>query len=352
MRFGGNFRHVQILPFSFAGVLPAYTIGFGSGNINPLNSGNAAQFPGGIAANDFTSASNLLALLSGALTTATQTFNVTDATSGYVAGAAQRRDLQYNAIGLYIGDTWRFRPNLTFNIGLRHEYFSPVREANGLGMLPRGGLEALNDPNLVLEPAGGGQRHAAFLQSGQEQLCAQHQLFVESIQECESRTAIRGGYSISYVIDSLIQTAENAAIDGNAGLTSAATLPNINATVSGARPTVPVPAFKIPRTLRDQQAININPTVFTIDPNLRTPYVQQWNLGIEREIFRDTVAEVRYVGNHGVKLTRGIDINQVVVFGNGFLADFQRAQGNLLASEAGKRAPGSSGDSHRAAGGG
>ena len=332
VRFGGNFRHVQIVPFSFGGVLPTYTIGFGSGNINPLNSGSAAQFPGGIAANDFTAASNLLALLSGALTTAAQTFNVVDAGSGYVAGAPQRRDLQYNALGLYVGDTWRFRPNLAFNVGVRHEYFSPVREVNGLGMLPRGGLEALTDPNLVLEPAGGGNGTRPFYNPDKNNFAPNFSFSWDPFKS--GKTTIRGGYSISYVIDSLIQTAENAAIDGNAGLTSAVTLPPINATVSGTRPTVPVPAFKIPRTLRDQQAINVNPTVFTIDPNLRTPYVQQWNLGVEREIFRDTVAEVRYVGNHGVKLTRGIDINQVVVFGNGFLADFQRAQGNLLASEA------------------
>lgn len=332
VRFGGNFRHVQIVPFSFAGVVPAYTIGFGSGNINPLNSGSAAQFPGGIAANDFTNASNLLALLSGALTTAAQTFNVVDAGSGYVAGAPQRRDLQYNATGLYVGDTWRFRPNLTLNAGVRYEYFSPVKEANGLGMLPRGGLEALTDPNLILEPAGGGEGTRPFYNPDRNNFAPNISFSWDPFKS--GKTTIRGGYSISYVIDSLIQTAENAAIDGNAGLSSAATLPNINATVSGTRPVVPIPVFKIPRTLRDQQAINVNPTVFTIDPNLRTPYVQQWNLGLEREIFRDTVAEVRYVGNHGVKLTRGIDINQVVIFNNGFLADFQRAQGNLLASEA------------------
>jgi hypothetical protein len=109
--------------------------------------------------------------------------------------------------------------------------------------------------------------------------------------------------------------------------------PNINATVSGGLPAIATPTFKVPRTLKDQQAINPNPTVFSIDPNLRTPYVQQWSLGIERQILPDTVAEVRYVGNRGVKLTRGIDINQVVIFGNGFLDDFKRAQGNLFASE-------------------
>jgi hypothetical protein len=332
LRFGGNFRHTQIIPFSFAGTLPTYTIGFGSGNINPLNSGNTTQFPGGIAANDFTNASNLLALLTGALTTAARTFNVVDANSGYVAGAPQRRDLQFYALGFYVGDTWRFRPNLTLNFGLRHDYYDPVREVNGIGLLPRGGLEVLTDPNLVLELAGGGKGTRPFYNPDKNNFAPNFSFSWDPFKS--GKTAIRGGYSISYVIDSLIQTAENSAIVGNDGLNSPVTLQNINATVSGTRPTIVTPEFKVPRTLRDQQAININPTVFSIDPNLRTPYVQQWNLGIEREIMRDTVLEVRYVGNHGVKLTRGIDINQVVIFQNGFLQDFQRAQGNLFASEA------------------
>lgn len=332
VRFGGNFRHVQITPFSFGGILPAYTIGFGSGNINPLNSGSAAQFPGGIAANDFTSASNLLALLTGALTTATQTFNVTDANSGYVAGAPQRRDLRYHALGFYGGDTWRLRQNLTFNVGLRYDYYSPAREVNGLGLLPRGGIEALYDPNLVLEQAGGGKGTRPFYNPDRNNFAPNFSFSWDPFKN--GKTAIRGGYSISYVIDSLIQTAENAAIDGNDGLTSVVTVPSINATVSGSLPAVNTPQFKVPRTLKDQQTINQSPTVFSIDPNLRTPYVQQWNLGVSHEILPDTVLEVRYVGNHGVKLTRGIDINQVVIFGNGFLDDFKRAQGNLLASEA------------------
>ena len=332
LRFGGGFRHVQIIPFSFGGILPGYTIGFGSGNINPLNANNAAQFPGGIASNDFTNASRLLALLTGALTTATQTFNVVDANSGYVAGAPQRRDLRYYAIGFYVGDTWRFRPNLTLNIGLRHDYYDPVREVNGVGLLPRGELESLRDPNLVLELAGGGKGTRPFYRPDKNNFAPSFSFSWDPFKE--GKTAIRGGYSISYVLDSPIQTAENAAIDGNDGLTSAVSVPNIIGTVSGDRPPVTKPDFKIPRTLKDQQTINQNPTVFSIDPNLKTPYVQQWNIGIEREIFRDTAIEVRYVGNRGIKLTRGIDINQVIISGNGFLDDFRRAQGNLVASGA------------------
>ncbi len=331
-RFGGNFRSVEAEPFSFAGVLPAYTIGFGVSNPNPLNATSTAQFPGGIGSNDFTNASNLLALLTGGVSTVTQTFNVTSATSGYVSGADQRRNLKYELHGFYGSDTWRVRPNLTLNFGLRYEYYTPVRELNGIGLLPRGGLEALYDPNLVLDLAGGVKGTQPFYKPDRNNFAPN---FSFSWSPGESRkTAINGGYSISYVIDSVIQTAENALIDGNDGLTSTVTDRNLTGTVSGGGLSpVATPAFKIPRTLRDQQTINLNPTVFSIDPNLKTPYVQQWNIGIEREIMRDTVLEVRYVGNHGVKLIRGLDINQVVIFGNGFLQDFLRAQQNIITAE-------------------
>ena len=59
------------------------------------------------------------------------------------------------------------------------------------------------------------------------------------------------------------------------------------------------------------------------------PYVQQWNIGGQHEIFKDTVFEIRYVGNRGTKLTRGVDVNQQRIFANGFFQDFQRAMFNF-----------------------
>jgi hypothetical protein len=333
VRFGGSFRRTHLEPFSFTGILPAYTIGFGSGNINPLNAGNAGQFPGGIGANDFTSASNLLAFLTGAVTSATQTFNVTNATSGYVKGAEQRRNLEFDAYGFYGQDTWRVKPNLTVNLGLRYDYYTPTQETNGIGLMPVGGLSELTNPNLVYDLAGGGNGTRPFYNPDRNNFAPNISFAWDPFKS--GKTSIRAGYSISYVIDSLIQMAENSAIAGNDGLSSTVTLPNLTGTVSGGGLiSITTPTFKVPRTLKDQQAINPAPTAFTIDPNLKTPYVQQWNLSIEREIFPDTVAEIRYVGNHGVKLLRGIDINQVVIFQNGFLDDFRRAQRNLELSTA------------------
>ena len=50
--------------------------------------------------------------------------------------------------------------------------------------------------------------------------------------------------------------------------------------------------------------------VFAVDPKLRTPYVQNFNLNLQRELFKNGVLEVGYVGSHGTKLFRYRDINQ------------------------------------------
>jgi len=51
-------------------------------------------------------------------------------------------------------------------------------------------------------------------------------------------------------------------------------------------------------------------SIVGVDPNLRTPYVENWNLGIERAITSTITLDVTYVGNHGVKLFGKQDINQ------------------------------------------
>jgi hypothetical protein len=47
-----------------------------------------------------------------------------------------------------------------------------------------------------------------------------------------------------------------------------------------------------------------------VDRNLRTPYVQQWNLGFQYELAKDLLFEARYVGTKGTKLLQAIAFNQ------------------------------------------
>ena len=74
-----------------------------------------------------------------------------------------------------------------------------------------------------------------------------------------------------------------------------------------------------------------------------TPYVQQWSFGIEREIDANTALEIRYVGNHAIKIYRAIDFNEVNIFENGFLQEFLNAQRNLAVKGGTSFAPGAAG---------
>jgi hypothetical protein len=322
-RFGGNLRLLKVLPFNDAGRFPSYAIAFGAGNENPLD---PSLFPGGISTTNFNNASSILSLLTGPVDTASQTFQVRDRTSGFVPGLGERRDLRNYDIGLYFNNTWRARNNLTLNVGLRWEFQSVPTEHNGLALLPVGGLSNLSDPNAVLDFAGSG--------TGRQFFKSDWNNFAPSFSFAwdpsgNGKSSLRGGYAISYVIDNNITTVRNA-FNGNDGLAQGVTITGVSGTISGAGLVpVPQPAFQVPRTIADNIVLDPGSALFAIDPDFRTPYVQQWNIGYEREIMRDTAIEIRYVGNRGVKLTRGIDLNQVQIFGNGFLEDFRRAEFNL-----------------------
>ena len=325
-RFGTTARFVKILNFNDGGIIPQYNVQFNaSTNPTPLVN-NSTNFPGGLNSTQFTTANSLLALLTGALNTGQQTFNVADRTSGFTPLVGSVRHLDYNTLAFYGSDTWRVKENLSLNLGLRWEYIGPLTERDGLGLMPVDtSLNALRDPKALLDFAGKG--------TGREFLAKDLNNFAPNFSFAwdpfkTGKTSIRGGFSIAYAIDNNATVLNNSSVGGNAGLQSGVTQ-DLTGTVSGGgRIPLATPVFKMPRTIEDNLTLSQAPTLFTTEFNLKTPYAEQWNFGIEREIFKDTALSIGYVGNRGVQLTRGLDTNQVIIFQNGFLADFLRAQNN------------------------
>jgi hypothetical protein len=332
LRFGGNYRNNFISPFNDAGILPTVNIGFTTtGTASPLSSG---LFPGGIAATELGNANSVLAILTGPISSVTQSFNAATRTEGFVAGATERERFKYFSASGYVQDTWRARQGLSLNFGLRYEFISVPVEEQGLVLLPTDPSLNVLLGNPTLDFASGGDRRGFFPNDNNN--------FAPSFSFAwdpwnDGKTSFRGGYAISYVIDNNITTVLNA-VRGNPGLSSTRTLADTavrNRTpggLGGGVPTVATPAFSVPRTpLQNLNELSFESAFFTFDPNFRTPYVQQWNVGVERELFKDTVLEVRYVGNRGTKLTRGIDNNQLRVQSNtAFLTDVQRGYRNIL----------------------
>ena len=52
--------------------------------------------------------------------------------------------------------------------------------------------------------------------------------------------------------------------------------------------------------------------IFYPDPNLRTPYLQQFNLDIQHQLMNDLLVDVAYVGKIGHKLMMGLDSNPAI----------------------------------------
>ena len=52
------------------------------------------------------------------------------------------------------------------------------------------------------------------------------------------------------------------------------------------------------------------PTFFSVDQNLRTPYMQQWHFGIQQELPGNSVLEITYGGSKGTKLFTFFNGNQ------------------------------------------
>ena len=69
-----------------------------------------------------------------------------------------------------------------------------------------------------------------------------------------------------------------------------------------------------------------------LEPNLKQPYSESWNFGVQRMIGHNLALEVRYNGNRTIHNWMVVNPNEVNVFENGFLKDFQNAQANLAAS--------------------
>ena len=330
IQFGVHSQNVRVHAYDNAGIVPTYTLAMGSGQTAAIA---RADLPGS-RASDVTAANALLATLGGFIDRYSQTFNVTSPTSGYVKGAGNVRDFRLSEYDVYIQDNWKVLPRVTATLGLRWDLPGVADEANSLALLP---VIQNNNPvqtllsNAALNFAGASVGRAWYARDWKD--FAPNAGLAWDVSG-NGKTSVRAGYSISYVNDAGLVAAETM-VESNAGLVGAASKTGLSGRVTGSLPSITAPAYKIPLTVADNYASNAFNNVGLINPNLRTPYVQQWSVGVQQE-FLHTVFEARYVGNHLVGGYRAFDYNQVDVQKNGFLADYLRAQNNgVLAQKAG-----------------
>jgi hypothetical protein len=345
--FGGQLQRVNIFTYDSFGVTPAYGLGLNGPNApaqTDFNSGTTT-----ISNTAFGNATALLASAAGAVGSVSQTFNVTSQTSKFVKGAGDDRNYRQNNWSLYLGDSWRMTRRLTFNYGVRWEYYTPMDEKNGLVLLPvipaGQTVQQTLLGNASVDFAGGPSKRPLY-NARKTQFAPNLGLAWDPFGN--GKTAVRAGFSMNYVNDAFVTAAGNAA-SGNSGLSSSLAAQGLALTVSGLNGQgFTAPPFQVPTDFQtsSNNATNQGAGIgslagYAIDPNIRTPYVEQWNLSMQRDIGWNTSLTISYVGNHGVGLFRAIDVNQLDFTKNGFLADFNRARNNgFLAQATPANAPG------------
>ncbi|HEX6187813.1 MAG TPA: TonB-dependent receptor, partial [Pyrinomonadaceae bacterium] len=338
LRFGATATWFTVDAFAHFSTVPRYTL-----QLNTVTGSlPSGAFPGGISSTQLTAANNLLALLGGIAGRVDQTFNAVDRDSGFVTRAPERQIFDFENHGFYLTDQWRVSQSLTLNLGARYEIYTALRERNGFALEPVIGsadpIQTILNPTGTVDFIGANGGGNQFYKTDKNNIApvvsfAWAPNFKNRLLGGlfgKGRTVIRGGYRLSYVNDEFVRAPDNAQ-SGNAGLSTARAF-LINNRLGQALFTVPTPPFNIPRTFAQGNALSgINfGTVFAVDPNLEVPMTQEWNFGIQREIGFQTALEVRYVGGKSDNLVRGIDLNEVNIFDNGFVQDFIRARSNFV----------------------
>jgi hypothetical protein len=354
IRFGGQLEVYKVEAVNFAGVVPTFNILGSAGNVVAPRL-DASLFPGGINATDRSRADALRFLLAGIIGGGSVNANLLDTTSGFQLGAPAIRNLNYNQYAAYVSDQWRVRPNLTLNLGLRYELYTPLNDPKGLYLEPvvtnfDNPVQDLLSPNGTYNFVGTnagkkGDFHKADKNNfGPNISFAYTPKFETGLfsKVLGGGTVIRGGFRVNFSNDEYIRSSDNAMLN-NQGLGTttvsardAAGLTTLRSSVSpvagfDALPTFIAPAMRtVPFTYASNNtaAFSNFGTVSLLDPNLQVPKSYEYNLGIQRNIGFGSVIEIRYVGNRSDELIRSIDYNQLNIRDTGFLADFQRAQQN------------------------
>ena len=354
LSFGGLFQHFRVEPFVKFGTVPTYTIGtnVNTPQITNAQFTNAALFPGGISTAQRTTANSLLALVGGVVNGGAQTFNVASQTSGYVPNQIALNRFSFQNYALYLSDQWKARPNLTLNLGLRYDLYTPIKELQGLLIEPRitdgqDPVAAILDPGGIFQFIGGNSGKSNTLWKTDWNnfapviSAAYRPQFNNKVLSAlfGSESVLRGGYKLAYANDDVVVGAASNAVGLNTGLSTAVNALNAatGTTALNARadalPAIPAPTFvpfPRPYTAFNTATFAFFNTAFGVDPHLKTPMLQQYNFGYQRRIGFRSVIEVRYVGSSSNNLPRALDFNQLEIRSNGFLADFNRARANLL----------------------
>jgi hypothetical protein len=198
----------------------------------------------------------------------------------------------------YLQDDWKIRRNLTLNLGVRYEFATPPIEED---------LQAANfdfRTNSFVTAKNGSLFERTLIRPDRNNWAPR----IGLAWSVSPKTVVRAGYGMFY---------NHTNRQGREGLLgfNPPFIILADANLTGAGRLLATNAFMkletgVPPGFVDINRVNLQTVARRAqDSGQRTTYVQQWNLSIQREVLRDAVFEVGYIGNKGTKLAAFRNLN-------------------------------------------
>jgi hypothetical protein len=343
---GWEYRHTESNGFNDPDFSPRAIFGAPAGFA--VQNINGTVIPG-LTANSQTNAQNLLNDLSASILEIRQSFGVTNAQDlAYKSSPTvpnNRHWWRQSEMSAFFKDDWKFRSNLTLNVGIHWEWYGAPWENDGRAAAP-----VVPDGKTVFDTlcgisCGTGLTTVQFVGKN-----STHEGILSNKNDWNNfapavglswnlpwwgkdKTVLRAGYGISFA-----GAARNfIAVDGVLGTVPGVNLGNAGSGISytparfttlstiGSNGYMPIPF---------QSELNLSGTALTPIPitSDRTqtisaydrvaPYTQNINLELQREVARNMTVEIRYIGTKSTKLWNGIPVNYDDIFNTGLLDAF------------------------------
>jgi hypothetical protein len=187
--------------------------------------------------------------------------------------------LRNSTYAAYFQDDWRVAPGFTLNLGVRYEFFGPFSDArNQLLNLDYSTLP--NQPQLVTVPTASTPNYLNFAPRA-------GLAWTPPMSLWQGRKMVfRAAYGI-YYSPGIATEAYNLVLNNILTQNNATSGVNPLLTIENGFPQTPSTGFA---------------TLYGLDRHAPTPYVQQWNAGIQQELPAKILFEVAYVGSKGTDL--------------------------------------------------
>jgi Carboxypeptidase regulatory-like domain len=213
---------------------------------------------------------------------------------------------KHTGLFTFIQDKWQARSNVTVDLGLRWEYYTPLEGLNGAGSLSN------YDPAThTLHVSGFGDTDLAL---NVKKTFSHFSPRTGVSWRINDQNVVRAGYGASTIPFPDNRFAFNYPVKQNYAGSAANSFQNAGSMAAG----FPAPALlNIPSTGIIPVSGALQNATFDVIPNdLHEGTLHSWNVAYQRQLPYQMTADIAYVGNKGVDIVMDVDTNASLVYGS------------------------------------